>query len=299
MCRMVNLFANLLGLVCFAVLSSTGHAALPESFTKATHKQVRVIQPTFEDQELRLNTFAIAPSGELWLCCSLKSSHEFESDAAKKAITNLEAKLAASSSSEKQSTDNVSNAANQLGRLLIYKADGTFVRSVLLGFEPQAINFADSGTPFVAGSGKVARLTKEGELDLAVLAPNLQSEEEMKKLSEVQQKKMVEQMLRTQKMQVSRIQIQISALEQQNKKDQKNSNVDERVLERNEKRLELLQKSLATQEEKLKTVEEDILSKVAESTNFSRMSRTSGLAVSPTDVFVSLNSFQGNRTTNP
>jgi hypothetical protein len=294
MCRMVYRLALILyGLASFTFPISTGHAAIPESLTKATHKQVRVLRPTYEGRELRLNTFAVAPDGELWMCCSLTPNSDVDSEASKAAIADLDAKLAVGKSSESQSTESEANTARQVGRLLIYKADGTFIRSVPLGFEPQAINFADSGIPFVAGSGKVARLTKAGELDLAVLSPNLQSDEETEKLVEKRKKSMIESMLRSQENSVNRIQLQIAELEAQIKKDQKNSKADARLLERNEKRLEVLLKSLEAQEERLKTLEEDTLSKYAKAMDTSRLVRTSGLAISPTDVFVSLSSLEG------
>src|SRR5690606_13977893 len=107
---------------------------------KPTHKQVRVIRPSETDTSLRLNTYAISPAGQIWMCCSGGPSG---------------------------------------GQIVVVDAEGQNIRTVELSFAPQAINFSKQGIPFVAGSGKVARLTAEGTTDLVVDAPNLASPEEM------------------------------------------------------------------------------------------------------------------------
>ncbi len=293
MYRLSRFSTYVIGIVCFILSGTVGNAVAPETRAKPTHKQVRVVRPTFEGQDLRLNTFAIAPSGDLWMCCALTNNSETDSEAGKKAIADLKTKLNADDKSENLSQESDSGMTSPLGRILVYQPEGTFVRSVLLGFEPQAINFADNGIPFVAGWGKIARLTKEGELDLVVPAPNVQSDEERQAYSEKQKKSIVASRLRLQENQIERIRLQIADLEEQNKKLEKDSNGDGRQLERNEKRLRLLQTTLETQEEKIKTLEEETLSQLEDALDNSSSSRASGLAVSPTDVFVSLNSSQG------
>ncbi len=229
-------------------------AEIPEDLRTASHKQVRVIRPELGGEELRLNTFAMSRDGELWLCCSGKDED---------------------------------------GAILVYQTDGTFKRSIELGFIPQALNFAPDGTPFVAGSGEVARLNKDGETDLSVAAPNLLSEEEMKEKLEAASKKMLERSLENYKKNVDRVREQVEKLKKQLTSDKEVSEPDEREVARNEKRLEVLKKSLASQEQMFDRVRESMTRSYSSLASVSRMKRATGLAVTSKDVFVSLPSLNG------
>lgn len=231
-------------------------AEIPEALRTASHKQVRVIRPELAGDELHLNTFAMSHDGELWLCCSGKDK-------------------------------------DKPGAVLVYQPDGTFKRSVDLDFAPQAINFAPDGTPFVAGSGEVARLKKDGETDLKVAAPNLLSEEEMKEKLEAAAKAMLERNLETYKKNVDRVREQVEKLEKQLVADKDASEPDDREIARNEKRLEVLKKSLSSQEQMFNRIKESMSRSMSSMASVSRLKRATGLAVTSKDVFVSLPSLNG------
>ncbi len=235
-------------------------AATPESLSQATHKQVRVIAPKLEDADVNLNTFAMAPNGKLWLCCS----------------------TARGLPSEKVS---------MTGVILIYDVTGEFDRSILLDFNPQAINFSANGTPFIAGSGKVARLKIDGQVDLVVDAPNLLDDDQMKEKLAKKTEKMIELIMESRSQQLKRVESQIAILEKQIKAPKaKDSN--ERLADRNAKRLAVLKKQrdtlISSSDEQRNQMQE-----MYASTGVAQVKLATGLAVTSKDVFVSLPSLEG------
>jgi len=124
------------GMVASFLMLLNVHAATPESLSQATHKQVRVIAPKLEKSEVQLNTFAMAPNGKLWLCCSTAQAQPSES-------------------------------GSMAGVILIYDVTGEFERSIPFDFNPQAINFSTDGIPYIAGSGNPTRwiaIKQEGDV---------------------------------------------------------------------------------------------------------------------------------------
>ena len=105
-----------------------------------THKQARSIAPMVDGRPVKLETFCVGPDNNLWMCC-------------------------------------VGTAADK-GLIMVYSGEGEMLHSFPLKFIPQALNFSPEGKLFVAGSGKIARMTLEGKLDLEVDAPNIGNKEE-------------------------------------------------------------------------------------------------------------------------
>ena len=112
-----------LSLACAVV---GGSSFLDGAESTATHKQVRTIVPEYQGVRVHLNTFCVGPDQNLYLCCS---------------------------------TNGVAGASNTAGVVLVYTGEGELVREIPLSFSPQAINFSSQGAMFLAGSGKVARLS--------------------------------------------------------------------------------------------------------------------------------------------
>ena len=112
----------------------------------ATHKAVRSIRPMLGGVALPFKTFALSPSRELWLCCST-----------------------------------LPNGGQ--GKILVYDVDGQFLREIDLTFVPTAIGFLSSNgrtdSVFVAGSGKIAKLSASGECQQVIDAPNIGNREEV------------------------------------------------------------------------------------------------------------------------
>ncbi len=246
--------------------------------TTPTHKQVRVIRPELESASVHLNTFAMSPDGQLWLCCS-------------------------SSGGE---------SANAKGCILIYSAEGEQVRSISLHFAPQAINFSADGTPFVAGSGKVARLTKDGEFDFIIKAPNLFSEAIMKERLAKSQAKMIEQMLEGSQSQLKRLESQIATLKEQlastspeSSEAVEGSQADDatavqesdagegRLARRNRLRLRTLEEQHESLKSSLDQQRTTYKQMFGSEIDTSQVKRSTGIAVTNEDVFVSLPSLEG------
>jgi hypothetical protein len=238
----------------FACLSV--FAEVTDASRTASHTQARVIRPELGDKELKLNTFAMSRDGELWLCCT-------------------------------------GGAKETGGTILVYQTDGTFKRSIEVGFVPQAINFAPNGTPFVAGSGEVARLDKNGKADLSVAAPNILSEEEMKVKLEAASKQMLERSLESYKKNFDRVREQVELIEKQIVSDKEKAEPDEREIARSEKRLELLKKTLASQQQSFDRMKSTLSKSYSATSLIARMKKATGLTATSKDVFVSVPSLAG------
>ena len=260
--------ALVLSAICVGTASPPAWAASADS-TVASHKQIRVIRPELDNRSANLNTFAMSPQGELWLCCSTHSSLPAESDEKPKP-----------------------------GCVLIYSVEGKLLKTVDLEFIPQAINFTAAGVPFLAGDGKVARLTTEGEVDLVIDAPNLLPEDELKAKLREKNQAMITRLLEGGEAQIKRLEEQIAKLEegQQEAADASTEEDEEaakRQKARSEVRLKVLKQQLDFQKEMLdqqKTAYEGMLENEV---SVSQVARSTGIAVGTSDIFVSLPSIEG------
>jgi hypothetical protein len=241
------------GLLTFSLVASLagGSATLFGAENLATHKQVRTIEPRYQGVPVHLNTFCLGPDQNLYLCC--KGNDNAGSDPA-------------------------------TGVILVYTGEGILVREIPVSFVPQAINFSSAGSLFLAGSGKVARLSPEGVVEIEKDAPNIGNKEEMlkelKQSAEKQQKAFTD----TYSKQLDTIKSQIEALEE----DAKNLDPDdEKGTARIERRLRLL----TQQRDQWQSIVDQIGQSFAvpnDENAFRQVMRSTGLAVSKQDVFVSL-----------
>ncbi len=164
----------------------------------------------------------------------------------------------------------------------VYQTNGEFVRSHWLDFAPQAINFAENGTVFIAGTGKLARLSATGRLELVVDAPNLITDEATREKQIAEQKKRVESMLRSYVQQNERLKDQIEKLEKQIAKDKEAKDADDETnakkIERSERRLTTLKTTL----EQLESVHEATKQRLNESLEYeidsTRLKRATGIS---------------------
>jgi hypothetical protein len=266
-----------IGICCLWAGDQSTWAASADAMV-ASHKQVRVIRPALEKSLARLNTFAMSPKGELWLCCSAEGAMPAEDGEKPKP-----------------------------GCLLVYSVEGSLLKAIGLDFIPQAINFSQDGVPFLAGDGKVARLTLEGEVDQVIDAPNLLPEEELiAKLREKNQA-MINRLLEGGESQIKRMEEQIAKLEgdlkesEDKETDAKETEGDEsedavankRMKARSEARLTVLKQQLDMQKQMLdqqKTAYEGML---GADVSVSQVARSTGIAVAKEDLFVSLPSIEG------
>jgi hypothetical protein len=216
----------------------------------ATHKQVRSIVPHWNNKPAHLNTFCVGPDRQLYLCCS---SDRFSSE-------------------------------TQNGVILVYTGEGELVRDVPLDFAPQAINFGADGKCFVAGSGKIARLSREGTVELVKDAPNIGNREEMveelKKAAEEQKKSITQsysQQLEQIESQIKRVKKEIESADPGDDKGDK----------KRQRRLKMLEQQQEQWQTMIKQFE-DSFAVQNEEMVLRQMMRSTGIAVSQKDVFVSL-----------
>jgi hypothetical protein len=120
----------LFGLVI--VIMASAPLTLQAVEASASHKQVRSIVPRWNNAPAHLNTFSVGPDRLLYLCCT---------------ATNT-------------------SSGSEAGVILVYSGDGELVRDIPLEFVPQAINFGADGKCFVAGAGKIARLSSQGSVEI-------------------------------------------------------------------------------------------------------------------------------------
>lgn len=242
-----------LGFLSVALASTLvgGTAALHAGESVATHKQVRTIVPKHQGVQVHLNTFCVGPDQNLYLCCN---------------------------------ADGGVDGNGSRGVVLVYTGEGELVREIPLSFAPQAINFSSQGAMFLAGAGKVARLSSEGAVEIEKDAPNIGNKEEMleqlAKAAEEQRKTITASYTD----QLEKIKSQIEAIENESEKADPD---DKKGAARRERRMRML----TQQRDQWQTIVDQIGQSLAAPTGddaLRQVMRSTGLAVSNQDVFFSL-----------
>ena len=116
-----------------------------------THKQARVIKPMHDGKPVALNTFCLDKEGNVLACVGGDSVQYVMNEGGSQQATNV--------STPQQ--------------LQVYSPEGTLIRAVDLSFRPTAVNAASDGSVFVAGAGKVAHVSAQGEVLLTVDSPHI------------------------------------------------------------------------------------------------------------------------------
>ncbi|MCU0707421.1 MAG: hypothetical protein MUF23_03930 [Pirellula sp.] len=236
------------GMVLALLVGMAAHS--PANENVATHKQTRSIAPHWKQSPVPLHTFCVGPDQLLYMCCS------------------------------------GSGAPTQAGAgvILVYTGEGALVREIPLEFVPQAINFGENGKCFVAGSGKLARLSSEGDIEIVKDAPNIgnpeQMAEELKKAAEEQKKMVTESYTQ----QLEQIDTQLRRAKEENEKADP---ADEKGAKKRQRRLKMLEQQRDQWDGMLKQIEESFAAQGGDAI-LQQMKRATGLAVSKQDVFVSL-----------
>ncbi|MFV0442938.1 MAG: hypothetical protein ACK5Q5_05160, partial [Planctomycetaceae bacterium] len=117
----------------------------------ATHKQVRKIRPSHNGQSIHLNTYCLSPDGDILACVGGENvSYKRDADGNYKA--------------EAVSGDSL---------VQVYSPEGELKAEWPVPFKPTAINLASDQTIFVAGDGKIARLSTKGDVLTTASIPNI------------------------------------------------------------------------------------------------------------------------------
>ncbi len=151
-----------------------------------THKQIRSIQTKHDGKLISLNTFCLAPNGDI-LACVGGARVYVQRDAA---------------------------GPSRQTFVQVYSPEGILKSEWPIEFRPTAINVARDETVFVAGEGKVARYSLQGKLLASAKAPNLADEEKFREEAIARAKEQNERSLSLMRQQVKRYEEQIAKLEE-------------------------------------------------------------------------------------
>lgn len=239
-------------LACIACLSLAAFAVENSKSTAPTHKPAQSIRPTLDGAHPPLHTFALSPERELWLCCS--------------SLTN-----------------------NKQGWIIVTDLEGAFLRAHPLSFVPTAIGFqkrqGKTSSVFVAGSGKVAKLTPDGHATQTIDAPNVGDRDAViEALKEAARREAAEIVVNVEK-QKDRIKAQIEELEKTPEQESE---------EQQARRLRRL-KMLSRQWTQMQKSVDSVMSGDAgvNEASLASLEYATGLAVSEDYLFVSLPSANG------
>ena len=130
-----------------------------ETRQSATHKQVRRIQPTHNGEPIHLNTYCLSPTGDV-LACVGGANYTYKPDGN------------GGYTSELISSDSF---------VQVYNPEGDLTAEWSVPFKPTAINVAPDDTIFVAGEGKIARLSSKGEVLTTSNIPQIGDPEEYRR----------------------------------------------------------------------------------------------------------------------
>jgi hypothetical protein len=211
-----------------------------------SHKQSRFIAPAIDGRPVKLQTFCVGSDKNLWMCCS-----------------GVEANG---------------------GSILVYSAEGELKKNIPLTFLPQALNIAPNGSIFVAGMGKVARLSPDGEVEETRDLPGLGNKEELLKKLKKQAEENQKQLAETYKTQLENLRKQLEKLEKAPEDE------TEKAKERRERRIRILTQSLEQAEANQQVMEQSIQ---VDDYMLSRMGTCTGLAATSEDIYISCTKSEG------
>ena len=206
-----------------------------------THKQARSIAPMVEGRPVKLETFCVGPENNLWMCCAGTGADK--------------------------------------GLIMVYSGDGQMLQTFPLKFIPQALNFSPEGKLFVAGSGKIARMTIEGKIELEVEAPNIGNQEEAIAAIKKENEKRAKEMAKASRTQLDRLEEQIAKLEIVPEDE------EDKAKTRRERRLKLLNISKKQFEEMASNTLQN--AGLDQSGSMDRWANATGITATDEDVFVS------------
>ena len=163
-------------LLLLMVLSPAAH--LPVQSSEAdkiylpTHKQIQSLKPQHNDAPITLNTFCLDSDGNILACVGGDTTEYVPAE-------------------DGSVETRISKAPKLLQK---YSPEGKLLKEVELDFKPTAINQAANGTIFVAGTGKVARLTADCEVLVVASSPHIGDLDAMKAKAETAAREQIQAM---------------------------------------------------------------------------------------------------------
>ena len=231
---------------------------------ESTHKQSRVLTPKHEGAKIALNTFCLAPSGELLLCVG---GPWVEYQAKADAPGGYEIKH--------HHTD---------AFVQKYSPEGELVAAFSLDFKPTGINMIPGGKEFVvAGEGWMARMTLTGEIVKKSRTPQVGDYEKFKAAALAQAKEEVKQNCKQFEDQLEQIEKTIAKLEE-TPEEKRTSKIKAQIKAQHE---------MAKQfKDQISQFEQMSASNDPDEAIRSRLTVT-GVAVTDKDIFVSVRKLKG------
>jgi hypothetical protein len=161
--------------------SANANDATKPATLPATHKQTQMFKPMRDGKPAHLNTFCLDKDGNLLTC--------------------------------------VSSSQDGKGTLQVYSAELKLLKEIELPFVGTAINVAPDSSIFVAGNGKMAKISAAGELSEAVDTPNIGDRDSLKeRLTKLAEENWA-QYEQAMKSQVDMIQERIAKIEEKAEED--------------------------------------------------------------------------------
>lgn len=111
----------------------------------ATHKQTSIIEIGQRDQPVRLTTFTLGRNGEILACMSAGAARGSQN----------------------------SDESGVKGYLQVYSPEGKLTRESGLEYPPTAVAAMPDGSVIVAGSGKLSRISAEGQVLVTIDSPHV------------------------------------------------------------------------------------------------------------------------------
>lgn len=182
---------------------------------EATHQEVDSLKPTLDGQAVALNTFELDAQGNIWACVNLPQ----QSQRAKLA-DNDDEKGEGDQGDEGKSDDETANAeaseSTAKGYVLVYNADKSLIRKIAVPFTPTAIDLDASNTVYVAGEGKICKMTDQGKILQMAGTPNMEGKDidQLKKDVLDDYKKQMEQRAETFAKQIETLKEKIAKIEE-------------------------------------------------------------------------------------
>ena len=235
--------------------------AVASDFT-TTHKQARIIKPLHDGEPVQLNTFCLDNDGNV-LACVGGNNVQY--------VLNEDGSQQAKTISTPQ-------------QLQVYSPDGALVRAVDLSFRPTALNTAPDGSIFVAGAGKVAHVTAEGQVLTTVDSPHIGDMETFRQRIEEAAKKQMEERTSVYRDQITRIEERIAALKEK---------PEEELTELDKRRMATYEQQKKLYESQLTMMEQSVGRASSGDAAISRKLGITALAVTTQDLFLCCNSVEG------
>lgn len=231
---------------------------------ESTHKQARVLTPKHNAEKITLNTFCLAPSGDVLMCVGGPSVEYVPkpNDPSQYEIKHIASKAFVQK----------------------YSADGELIAEFPVEFKPTGINMMPDGKEFVvAGGGWLARMTLDGELVKKGRTPQVGDFEKFKSNAIEAAKADIQLQVQTTKQMLEQAEKQIAKLEE-TPEDERSKDVKAQI--------EAQKSNCKAFESQISQIENMFGYGSPEDMVNSRLTVT-GVAVTDKDIFVSVRKLKG------